>query len=164
MVGTSSLPAGCDLEGVMAVEAVSFVNHWTRAMFEWEARHSDVAHVFVLRRDTGEVVGYCAAWLIFDELHINNLAILPDWRGRGLASALLTRVVAWSAASGARRATLEVRASNQPARRLYQAFGFREVAVRRNYYTNPAEDGLIMWCDPLPGAPPSGAARGPGLA
>jgi [ribosomal protein S18]-alanine N-acetyltransferase len=153
-----------DLDGIMAVETASFVNHWTRAMFEWEARHSDVARVFVLRGDSGKVIGYCAAWLIFDELHINNIAILPDWRGRGLASALLSAVLAWCAAAGARRATLEVRASNGAARRLYERFGFRQVAARRNYYTNPAEDALIMWCDPLPAGPPDEAADRRGLA
>jgi [ribosomal protein S18]-alanine N-acetyltransferase len=153
-----------DLDGVMVVEAASFVNHWTRAMFEWEARQSDVARVFVLRRDSGEIVGYCAVWLIFDELHVNNLAVLPDWRGRGLASALLAAVLAECARRGATRATLEVRASNEPARRLYQGFGFRQVAIRRNYYTNPAEDAVIMWCDPLRAGAPPHRAEGSGLA
>jgi [ribosomal protein S18]-alanine N-acetyltransferase len=173
MRGATRLPAGWsiepmrldrDLDGVMVVEAASFVNHWTHAMFDWEARHSDVARVFVLRRETGEVVGYCAVWLIFDELHINNLALLPTWRGRGLGSALLDEVLCRCAEAGATRATLEVRASNEAARRLYQGFGFKQVGLRRQYYTNPAEDALIMWCDPLPQRPPHGSAPGPGLA
>ena len=52
-------------------------------MFEWEARHSDVARVFVCRTADGLVVAYCAVWLIFDELHINNLAVLPDLAAAG---------------------------------------------------------------------------------
>lgn len=138
-----------DLDGILAVEAASFVNHWTREMFEWEARNSDVAHVFVLREPAGRVAGYCAVWLIFDELHINNLALLPEFRGRQLGAALLAWVLGESARKGATRATLEVRASNVVARRLYERFGFSVEAVRRSYYTNPDEDALVMWRTPL---------------
>lgn len=137
-----------DLDGVLLVEAASFVNHWTREMFEWEIRNSDVAHVFVLREPGGRVAGYCAVWLIFDELHINNLALLPEYRGRQLGAALLAWVLEESARRGATRATLEVRASNVVARRLYERFGFAVAAVRRAYYSNPDEDAVVMWRAP----------------
>jgi ribosomal-protein-alanine N-acetyltransferase len=134
-----------DLDGVLEVDAVSFANHWTREMFEWEARHSDVARLSILREPGGRVAGYCAAWVIFDEVHINNMAVLPEWRGHGLGRALLARVLDAAAAEGAWRATLEVRASNTAARRLYARFGFIEEGRRPRYYTNPAEDAIIMW-------------------
>lgn len=138
-----------DLDGVLAVDEASFVNHWTREMFEWEAAHSDVARVFVCRaggRD--EIVAYCAVWLIFDELHINNLAVLPEWRLRGVGGALLTHVLGEAATAGAVRATLEVRSSNEPAIALYRRFGFVERGRRPRYYTNPVEDALILWREP----------------
>mgnify|MGYP002079357704 CR=1 FL=1 len=103
MSAAERLPAGLeidrldvarDLDGVLAVDAASFVNHWTREMFLWEAEHSDVARVFVCRTAAGMVVAYCAVWLIFDELHVNNLAVLPDWRRRGVARGLLRAVLA----------------------------------------------------------------------
>ena len=141
-----------DLDGVMAVDAASFVNHWTREMFLWEARNSDVARVFVARDEGGVVVAYCAVWVIFDELHINNLAVLPAWRRRGVARALLVEVLAAARREGATRATLEVRASNTPALELYGGFGFEQRGCRPRYYTNPEEDALVLWRETAPGS------------
>lgn len=140
-----------DLEGVLAVDTASFVNHWTREMFLWEAHHSDVARVFVCRDHAARVVAYCATWVIFDELHINNLAVLPELRRQGIAAALLSHVLAAARQEGATRATLEVRASNAPAIALYIAFGFEARGRRPRYYTNPVEDALILWRETGPG-------------
>lgn len=136
-----------DLDGILAVDQASFTNPWTREMFEWEAAHSDVARVYVVRAGAAGVIAYCAVWIVFDELHINNLAVLPAWRRRGVGRALLEAVLAEARRLGAARATLEVRASNQAARALYERAGFRPAGLRRGYYTNPAEDALILWCD-----------------
>jgi ribosomal-protein-alanine N-acetyltransferase len=145
-----------DLDGVMAVEEASFNNHTSRDSFEWEARNSDVARFHVLRDPAGTVLAFCASWLIFDELHINSLAVLPEWRRQHLGAALLVGVIEASRTEGARRATLEVRASNEPARRLYERWGFQQVAVRRGYYTNPVEDALILWAELATTGPPAG--------
>jgi ribosomal-protein-alanine N-acetyltransferase len=136
-----------DLDGILAVDAASFSNPWTREMFVWEARHSDVARLFVYRSAEDVVVGYCAVWHIFDELHINNLAVLPAWRRRRIATELLRHKLESATAAGARRATLEVRASNTAARQLYERFGFRPAGVRKGYYTSPCEDAVILWSD-----------------
>lgn len=161
------LPEGCrvermqlerDIDGVMAVEHACFLNHATREAFEREVRESDVSRVHVLRNASGTIVGFCASWVVLDELHVNSLAVLPEWRGRRLATGLLAVVLDASRAEGVRRATLEVRASNVPALALYERFGFRRVAVRRGYYTSPDEDALILWLDLPPPGPPAGAA------
>jgi [ribosomal protein S18]-alanine N-acetyltransferase len=135
-----------DLDGILAVDAASFERPWTRAMYEWEAANSDVARFYVART-AGVVVAYCAGWVIFDELHINNLAVDPAWRRRGVAGTLLTFVLAAAAGEGARRATLEVRRSNVPALRLYERFGFTYAGVRPAYYRAPVEDALVLWRD-----------------
>ncbi len=135
---------GRDLDGILAVDAATFERPWTRAMYEWEWTHSDVARFYVAR-DGGAVVAYCATWVIFDELHINNLAVDPNWRRRGVGSALLVFVLGAAAAEGATRATLEVRRSNEPARRLYERFGFAFAGVRTGYYREPVEDALVLW-------------------
>jgi ribosomal-protein-alanine N-acetyltransferase len=93
------------------------------------------------------VAGFCAFWLVFDEIHINNVAVRPQFRGRGIGTTLMHHVLAEGRELGARRATLEVRASNEAARRLYERLGFYVAATRRNYYTNPVEDALILWRD-----------------
>jgi ribosomal-protein-alanine N-acetyltransferase len=133
-----------DLDGILAVDAATFERPWTRAMYEWEWTHSDVARFYVAR-SADAVVAYCAGWVIFDELHVNNLAVDPAWRRRGVASALLAHVLEAAAAEGAFRATLEVRQSNEPARRLYERFGFTFAGVRTAYYREPVEDALVLW-------------------
>lgn len=143
---------GRDLDGVLGVDAASFVNPWTREMFTWEAEHSDVARVFVARTPEGVVVAYCAVWVIFDELHVNNLAVLPTWRRQGVARRLLDEVLSAAVREGATRATLEVRASNAAALGLYMGFGFEVRGRRPNYYTNPVEDALILWRETGPGS------------
>ena len=132
-----------DLDGILAVDEATFDRPWTRAMYEWEWTHSDVARFYAARHDEA-VIAYCAGWVIFDELHINNLAVHPSWRRRGVASTLLGFVLRAAAAEGATRATLEVRRSNEPARRLYERSGFHQEGVRKNYYTDPVEDALIL--------------------
>jgi ribosomal-protein-alanine N-acetyltransferase len=136
-----------DLEGVLEVEAESFTNPWTRDMYAWELQNRSVCHIYVVRTDEVPVVGFCAFWLVFDEIHINNVAMRPPYRGRGLGTALLRHVMTEAGRLGAKRATLEVRASNSAARRLYERLGFYVAATRRNYYTNPVEDALILWRD-----------------
>lgn len=151
------LQGDADLDGVLQVEAESFRNPWTREMYAWELRNRSVCHIYVVRTPERAVVGFCAFWLVFDEIHINNVAILPAYRGRGMGTDLLRHVLDEAARLGARRATLEVRASNRGALRLYERLGFYVAATRRHYYTNPVEDALILWRDdPLAG----GTARG----
>ena len=136
-----------DLEGVLEVEAGSFTNPWTREMYAWELQNRSVCHIYVVRMHDCEVAGFCAFWLVLDEIHINNLAIRPEFRGRGMGTALLHHVLAEARRLGAKRATLEVRASNDSARRLYERLGFYVAATRPEYYTNPVEDAIILWRD-----------------
>ena len=116
-------------------------------MYSWELQNRAVCHIYVARTTDCAVAGFCAFWFVFDEIHINNVAIRPQFRGRGMGTALMRHVLAQAKVLGARRATLEVRASNIGALRLYQRLGFYVEARRRNYYTNPVEDALILWRD-----------------
>jgi ribosomal-protein-alanine N-acetyltransferase len=133
-----------DLDGILAVDEATFERPPTREAYLWEAANSDVSRVWVARDGAG-VVGYCAGWVIFDELHVNNLAVYPARRRRGVAAALLAYVLEDAAREGASRATLEVRRSNEPARRLYERFGFAYAGVRPRYYREPIEDALVLW-------------------
>ena len=139
-----------DLDGVVEVESESFTNPWTREMYASELREGSVCHILVVRTDEHPVVGFCAFWLVCDEIHINNLAIRPVLRGQGLGTALVREVLAQAQVLGATRATLEVRASNAGALRLYERLGFCHSGTRRSYYTNPVEDALILWWDRKP--------------
>ena len=133
-----------DLDAVAALEAATFTNPWTREMLERELVQSDVARVYVVRLPGRPVAAFCACWLVYDELHINTIAVDTSLRRRGLAKALMTHILDEAAAQGSARAFLEVRRSNLPAQRLYENLGFTVAGVRRNYYTNPEEDALVL--------------------
>lgn len=140
-----------DIDAILAIEEASFTNPWTREMYLAELENPDVSYCFLAKTEEGAVVGFCSFWRVLDELHINNLAVSPAHRRRGVASALLMHVLREGAALGATRATLEVRRSNEEARALYQRFGFAVAGVRRGYYTNPPEDALVLWREHIAG-------------
>ena len=138
------LATAADLDGVIAIEQASFNNPTTREWYEAELRRPEVCFIYGLRTAEAPVAAFCAFWLVADQAHINNLAVRPELRRQGLASQLLEAVIAEAAHLGAAVITLEVRRSNEPALRLYTGAGFREAGVRKNYYTNPVEDALLL--------------------
>ena len=138
------LMSPADLDGIVEIEQASFNNPTTRAWYEEELRRPDVCFIYVLRTADHPVAGFCAFWRVAEQIHINNLAIRPDLRGRGLGSRLLRGVIAEAGRLGATTATLEVRRSNLAALHLYTSAGFAQVGVRQNYYTQPVEDALVL--------------------
>ena len=139
------MSSGSDLDAVLEIERASFVNPWTREMYLADLDNHDVSHCYVVRDAARLIVGFCSFWCVLDELHINNVAVAPTSRRAGAATALLHEVLRAGSRLGARRATLEVRRSNEHARRLYERFGFSIAGVRRDYYTDPVEDALVLW-------------------
>jgi ribosomal-protein-alanine N-acetyltransferase len=106
------------------------------------------------------IVGYCCFWIVFGEVHIMNLAVHPDYRRKGIATRLVEVVTSISRHEMVQMVHLEVRKSNEFARKLYEKFGFRVIGVRPNYYTHPREDALLMV---LELGPASGLTSGPGV-
>lgn len=138
--------AGESLDGVAGIQHQSFTSPWSADAISWELRETDVARLYVLEEEVGEtILAYCACWVVFDELHINSLAVAPDARRKGHARRLLDRVFQEVVSEGVTSATLEVRRSNIAALALYEGLGFQVEAVRANYYQNPREDALILW-------------------
>ena len=144
MIAVERLNGEADLNGVLEIEEASFNNPTTRAWYEGELQREDVCFIYVIRTPDVPVAGFCAFWKVAEQLHINNLAIRPELRGRGLGSRLLKAVLAAAAGMGADHATLEVRRSNTAAMQLYLHAGFHEAGVRRNYYNQPVEDALVL--------------------
>jgi ribosomal-protein-alanine N-acetyltransferase len=138
-----------DIDDVLAIEERAFTNPWTRAMYLAELENTGVSYCFLARNERQEAVGFCSFWRVLDELHINNLAVTPDLRRTGIGSMLLAFVLKKGVELGARRATLEVRRSNDAARMLYERFGFTVAGVRPGYYSKPVEDALVLWRDDL---------------
>ncbi|MEW5784934.1 MAG: ribosomal protein S18-alanine N-acetyltransferase [Bacillota bacterium] len=135
-----------DLDAVAAIEAASFTQPWSRQSFYSELANNQLASYYVARLE-GNVAGYGGVWVILDEAHVTTLAVDRRYRRRGIAGSLLERLIERSQALGALRMTLEVRPSNQPARSLYEKYGFSVQGIRKRYYFN--EDGLIMFKEDL---------------
>ena len=144
------LESASDLDAVLAIEEASFTSPWTREMYLAEFENAGVSYCYLARDESRQVLGFCSFWRVLDELHINNLAVAPAHRRRGIGAALLRAVLTEGARLGARRATLEVRRSNDAARYLYERLGFATAGVRRAYYTNPIEDAVVLWREDLP--------------
>ena len=137
-----------DLVEVCAIEEVSELSAWG-----WDAYHNEMQSgmdtiMLVARHDANsaehQIAGFIVARVILDELHVNNVAVRPEFRGRGLGSALLEMTLKEARKRSATIAQLEVRAGNDAAQRLYQRCGFTVVGRRRNYYRQPTEDALLM--------------------
>ena len=137
-----------DIDSILRVEGESFTNPWTRDMYLAELRNEH-SRVYFVRAPERDVIGFGSCWFVADELHINNLAVLPTYRRQGIATALLRHIFEQGRAEGSRRATLEVRRSNESARLLYERFGFIVAGVRRGYYTKPVEDAVVLWREGL---------------
>jgi ribosomal-protein-alanine N-acetyltransferase len=143
------LSSPSQIDEILAVEEASFTSPWTREMYLAELNNTGVSYFYLARTEAGQVIGFCSFWRVLDELHINNLAVLPEHRRAGIGADLLLRVLADGAALGAMRATLEVRRSNEAAQKLYEKFGFTVAGVRRLYYSSPPEDALVLWREGL---------------
>jgi ribosomal-protein-alanine N-acetyltransferase len=135
-----------DLDEVCQVEKKSFPTPWSREAFHNELTQNHFARYMVVEME-GKVVGYCGMWLIVDEAHITNLALLPDFRGKGIGESLLKEMMRMAQWFGTKKMTLEVRVSNESAQRLYEKLGFEKRGTRPNYYTDNMEDAFIMWVD-----------------
>jgi len=132
-----------DLDQVLTIEREAFPTPWTRDNFRFEIRANPFARNLVARRGR-HVLAYACLWVVGDELKINNIAVRAEWRGRGLGAALLARVLERGRAEECSEAELEVRPSNEVARRLYEHHGFREVRRRKGYYQDTREDAIVM--------------------
>jgi [ribosomal protein S18]-alanine N-acetyltransferase len=140
-----------DLPAVHAIERASFFPPWPDDAYRNELLTNRLATYVVARLDD-LVVGFGGIWLMVDEAHITTFAVDPAWRRRGIGERLLVALLDAAMARRAREATLEVRLSNMPARRLYEKYGFRPVGIRPRYYSDNAEDALIMTTEPLESA------------
>ena len=132
------------LAGVLEIEEASFHNPTTREWYERELARPEVCFIYVLRTPEHPCAAFCAFWRIADQAHINNLAVRPELRGRGLGLQMLEAVIDEARRLGAESLALEVRRSNVAAQRLYKRAGFRENGVRKSYYTQPVEDALLL--------------------
>jgi ribosomal-protein-alanine N-acetyltransferase len=134
-----------DLPQVIAIERRAFPAPWSLAMFVLELSKPSGVCLAALR--DGRLLGYLVCSRYDSVWHVMNVAVDPDERGQGMGTALIERLLD-QVGDPAARYTLEVRASNVGAIRLYERFGFRAAGARRRYYQDNGEDAVVMWRTP----------------
>jgi ribosomal-protein-alanine N-acetyltransferase len=138
-----------DIAAVAEIEQQSFSDPWSERAFRDVLDHARIYFACARPRDDGKgggspVLGYVVAWFASGEGEIANLAVAPAARNRGVGSILLDAALAEARRLGAEQIFLEVRSTNERARRLYDSRGFVEVGRRKNYYRRPIEDAVIL--------------------
>jgi ribosomal-protein-alanine N-acetyltransferase len=137
-----------DLDDIDRIERRSYPTPWSRSMFASELSKPSSVSLGAYDSETGELMGYLVISRYVDAWHVMNVAVVPERRRQGIASALFDRLFEVTGNDGRRGYTLEVRISNEAAIKLYERLGFQSRGVRRGYYTDNREDALIMWRDP----------------
>ncbi len=132
-----------DAAMIEKVERACFLLPWSRESFWREAKEEAAYYLLVLKNH--KIVGYVGIWLLGEEGHITNVAILPKMQRQGLGSRLLLTLMKIAYKRGIRSMTLEVRPSNKAALALYKKLDFRSVGKRPHYYTDNDEDAEILW-------------------
>lgn len=130
------------VEQIAKLEKLCFSDPWSENSIASEL--CNPLSLWLVAEAAGTVVGYVGSQTVMDETDMMNIAVHPDCRRQGIAAALVNALVASLQDMGSHSLTLEVRASNAPARALYDMLGFQQVGLRRNYYHNPKEDALIL--------------------
>lgn len=134
-----------DIDEIMKIESVSFPTPWPKSLFQREIKYPK-AYIKVLKEGSS-VLGYIATWIIYDEVHILNIAIHPGHRRKGYAELLINDCINHFNNRDIRLILLEVRVNNIAAIKLYEKLGFKEVLVRKKYYSDTGEDAKIMIFD-----------------
>ena len=136
------LMGDADTAQVAQLEAMCFSAPWSEKAIIGEL--SNPLSLWIVAREDDEVVGYVGSQSVMGEADMMNLAVRPDWRRKGIGAQLVSCLIEKLKSNDVYSLTLEVRASNEPAKRLYKVMGFQQVGRRPNYYTAPKEDALIL--------------------
>jgi ribosomal-protein-alanine N-acetyltransferase len=141
-----------DVAAVASLDRLSFPLPWSEGSFRSDLTTNPAAHLLVAEK-TGangrRIAGYAGYWLVVDEAHLSTLAVDPGLRRRGIGERILREAMRLAARQGAEMMTLEVRVTNDAARRLYEKLGFQVVGRRPHYYKDNLEDAILMTRDRL---------------
>ncbi len=132
-----------DAAEVAAIERMTFSLPWSEQGFLSSLQSQDTVYLTV--RQKGKLIAYCGFLQSFEEADITNVAVHPDFRGKGIGYTMLCELMERGRKRGVERYTLEVRAGNAHAIRLYRKLGFESIGIRKNFYEKPKEDAVIMW-------------------
>lgn len=132
-----------DIEEVANIEQSLFSLPWTKKDFLEAMEQTDKLYLCV--EEAGRVIAYCGLTQVLDEGYITNVAVSQEYQNQGIGFDMLKELFVRGSERGIRAFTLEVREHNTSARKLYGKLGFEEVGIRKNFYSFPKENAVIMW-------------------
>lgn len=130
------------IEDVYIIETECFSHPWSKQSLEEELNNE--TSLFLVAKEENEVIGYIGMNIVIDEGYIFNVAVREKYRNKGVATALINELVTYGKKNNFSFITLEVRESNLPAISLYSKFGFIKAGERKDYYSNPKENAILM--------------------
>lgn len=133
------------VHAVHEIEKLCFPIPWTLHALREELKNPKAHYLVLEEQSSGRIVAYGGFWQILDEAHICNVAVHPEDRGLGLGSRIVEAMIEKAKSLGITQMTLEVRTSNETAKKLYEKYGFKIGGIRKEYYSDNREDALIMW-------------------
>ena len=138
------------LRSVLRIETLVYPRPWSLALFlqEISRRHDRSYNV---ARWRNEVIGYSGLIIQGPEAHVTTIAVDPVYHRNGIGMKLMIEMMDEAIVRGAKSVSLEVRKANEPAKRMYERFGFRPIGVRKGYYVETGEDAIVMWVDGIDG-------------
>ena len=132
-----------DVCEVVTIEEETFSSPWSAESFIQESKKEN--NIYLVVEDNEKVIGYCGLWGIAGEGQITNVAVSKENRDRGIGKQMLTRLIELGVEQGLEAFTLEVREGNKRALHLYESLGFTSAGIRKNFYSKPTENAVIMW-------------------
>ena len=130
------------LDNVYIIETECFSHPWSKQSLEEELNNE--TSLFLVAKEENEVIGYIGMSIVIDEGYIFNVAVRENHRNKGVATALINELVTYGKKNNFSFITLEVRESNLPAISLYSKFGFIKAGERKDYYSNPKENAILL--------------------
>lgn len=130
-----------DAEKIAEIEKACFSQPWSENEITKEIIKDNV--IFLCAKSDCRVIGYISGQMILDEFYISNIAVSEEFRNNGIASALIRELISKLQLQNCALVTLEVRSTNNTARGLYEYFGFRDLGIRKDFYSHPREDAHI---------------------
>lgn len=132
-----------DVDRICEIERLSFPDPWTKISFA-DIATGKTNYIFLTAIFCGDIVGFGCIYTVLDEMQIMNIAVMPELRGKGIASRLMDEIISEAKRQSSSIIMLEVRESNKAAIGLYKKYGFETVGLRKNYYRNPIENAILM--------------------
>lgn len=136
-----------DLSEVCAIEQVTFSDPWSEGDFRSSLQEKN--NGYLVAEIDQKIVGYCGYWGIVGEGYIYNVAVKKEYRNQRIGYRMLENLIDTSKSKGIVSFTLEVRSSNEAAIHLYETLGFEATGIRKDFYSKPNEDAVIMWLKPI---------------